>query len=256
MNEVLLVGVLDVVLVGVLLVLVLWDCMCGCQNVKVIVLLGFMFNYLLSNNFKVRIIKDFSDKDCIVVLVVGVGFQLCMLQIEIVKVFGKEDFKCFDSISVSFLYLDVMVVLIVGGLEINVYFFSLFFQYQVLENKNVYKVISFYDIMGGLVIFNVFYMMQKFYDENFKIYCVFYKVLVEVVEFVCNNKVKVVDIFICVQKFKFLLVFVCKIVEDLEINFIVLFECIFVYVEQLYVLGVLKNCVSSWKDYFFEEVYV
>ena len=61
MNEALLAGALDVVSAGAPPALVLWDRTRGRQNVKAIASLGSMPNYLLSNNPKVRTIKDFSE---------------------------------------------------------------------------------------------------------------------------------------------------------------------------------------------------
>ncbi|AYR22358.1 ABC transporter substrate-binding protein [Herbaspirillum rubrisubalbicans] len=255
MNEALLAGALDVVSAGAPPALVLWDRTRGRQNVKAIASLGSMPNYLLSNNPQVKSIKDFSDKDRIAVPAAGVGFQSRTLQIETAKVYGKADFKRFDRITVSLSHPDATAALIAGGSEINAHFSSPPFQYQALEHKNVHKVISSYDILGGPATFNVLYTTQKFHDDNPKTYLAFYQALVEAAEFVRNNRDKAADTFIRVQKSKLSPQFVRRIVEDPEINFTVSPERSFVYAEKLYELGILKNRASSWKDYFFEEAY-
>ncbi|TWC65109.1 ABC transporter substrate-binding protein [Herbaspirillum sp. SJZ099] len=255
MNEALLAGALDVVSAGAPPALVLWDRTRGRQNVKAIASLGSMPNYLLSNNPNVKTVKDFSSKDRIAVPAAGVGFQSRTLQIETARLYGKDNYKRFDDITVSLSHPDATAALLAGGSEINAHFSSPPFQYQALENKNVHKVISSYDILGGPASFNFLYTTQKFHDENPKTYRAFYNALVEAAEFIRNNKAKAADTFIRVQKSKLAPEFVRKIVEDPEINFTVSPERSFVYAEKLHEIGVLKNRAASWKDYFFEEAY-
>ena len=255
MNESLLAGALDVVSAGVPPMLTLWDRTRGRQNVKAIASLGSMPNYLLSNNPKVKTLQDLSDKDRIAVPAAGVGYQSRTLQIETARVFGKADYKRFDNISVSLSHPDATVALISGGSEINTHFSSPPFQYQALENKNVHKIISSYDILGGPATFNVLYTTQKFHDDNPKTYKAFYNALVEAAQFIRANKAKAADTFIRVQKSKLAPEFVRKIVEDPEIDFTVSPQRSYVYADKLHDIGVLKNRAASWKDYFFEEAY-
>lgn len=255
MNEALLAGALDVVSAGVPPMLTLWDRTRGRQNVKAIASLGSMPNYLLSNNPKVKTLQDLSDKDRIAVPAAGVGYQSRTLQIETARVFGKADYKRFDNISVSLSHPDATVALISGGSEINTHFSSPPFQYQALENKNVHKVLSSYDILGGPATFNVLYTTQKFHDDNPKTYKAFYNALVEAAQFIRANKAKAADTFIRVQKSKLAPEFVRKIVEDPEIDFTVSPQRSYVYADKLHDIGVLKNRAASWKDYFFEEAY-
>lgn len=255
MNEALLAGALDVVSAGAPPALVLWDRTRGRQNVKAIASLGSMPNYLLTNNPNIKTLKDFSDKDRIAVPAAGVGFQSRTLQIETARLYGRADYKRFDNISVSLSHPDATAALIAGGSEIDAHFSSPPFQYQALEHKNVHKVLSSYDIMGGPASFNFLYTTQKFHDDNPKTYRAFYKALQEAADFIRKNKARAADTFIRVQKSKLSPEFVRRIVEDPEINFTVSPERSFVYAEKLHELGVLKNRASSWKDYFFEEAH-
>ena len=185
----------------------------------------------------------------------GVGFQSRTLQIETARLYGRADYKRFDNISVSLSHPDATAALIAGGSEIDAHFSSPPFQYQALEHKNVHKVLSSYDIMGGPASFNFLYTTQKFHDDNPKTYRAFYKALQEAADFIRKNKARAADTFIRVQKSKLSPEFVRRIVEDPEINFTVWPERSFVYAEKLHELGVLKNRASSWKDYFFEEAH-
>ena len=255
MNEALLANSLDVVSAGVPPLLTLWDRTKGRQNVKAVAALGSLPNYLITNNPKVKTIKDLGEKDRIAVPAAGTGFQSRTLQIETAKVFGKDDFKRFDNISVSLPHPDATAALISGGSEVNTHFSSAPFYYQALENKNVHKVISSYEILGGPATFNVLYTTQKFHDENPKTYKAFYAALLEASQFVKANKGKAAETFIRVQKSKLPLDFVRKIVEDPENDFTIAPFRTYVYADELHKLGVLRNKAASWKDYFFEEAY-
>ncbi|MDM0014682.1 ABC transporter substrate-binding protein [Variovorax sp. J22P168] len=256
MNEALLAGAVDVVSAGVPPMLTLWDRTRGKQNVKAVAALGSLPNYLLSNNPGVRNIKDLSDKDRIAVPAAGVGFQSRTLQIETARVFGKDDYKRFDNISVSLPHPEATAALISGGSEINTHFSSAPFYYQALAaNKNVHKLISSYDILGGPATFNVLYTTQKFHDENPRTYKAFYAALVEAAQLVQADKAKAADIFIRVQKSKLAPELVRRIVEDPENDFTVSPHRTFVYAEELQKLGIVKTRAASWKDYFFEEAH-
>lgn len=255
MNEALLAGSLDVVSAGIPPLLTLWDRTTGRQNVKAVAALGSLPNYLITNNPNVKTIKDLGPKDRIAVPAAGTGFQSRTLQIETAKVFGRDQFKKFDEISVSLPHPDATAALLSGSTEITTHFSSAPFYYQALENKNVRKVLSSYDILGGPATFNVLYTTQKFHDENPKTYKAFYAALVEAEAFIKANKDKAAETFIRVQKSKLPLDFVRRIVEDPENDFTISPHRTFVYADELHKLGVLKNKANSWKDYFFDEAY-
>lgn len=255
MNEALLTGALDVVSAGVPPMLTVWDRTKGKQNVKAIAALGSMPNYLLTNNPNIKTLKDFSDKDRIAVPAAGVGFQSRTLQIETAREFGDEQFKKFDNISVSLPHPDATAALIAGGSEINSHFSSPPFQYQALQNPNVHKVLSSYDILGGPATFNVLYTTEKFHDENPKTYKAFYDALVEAEKIIKADKTAAAQAYIRVEQSKLPLALVEQIVKDPEIDFTVVPHRTFIYAEKMQELGVLKNKAGSWKDYFFEEAH-
>jgi NitT/TauT family transport system substrate-binding protein len=260
MNEALLAGALDVVSAGVPPMLTLWDRTKGKQNVKAVAALGALPNYLITTNPNIKKLADFGEKDRIAVPAAGTGFQSRTLQIETARLFGKDNAKKYDTISVSLPHPDATAALIAGGTEINSHFSSAPFYYQALAgNPKVHKVLSSYDILGGPATFNVLYSTQKFHDENPKTYKAFYAALREAAEFIRKDKAagtgKAADVFIRVQKSKLDPALVKKIIEDPENDFTVNPQNTYVYAEKLFVIDVLKNKAGSWKDYFFEEAY-
>lgn len=255
MNEALLAGSLDVVSAGVPPMLTVWDRTRGRQNVKAIAALGSMPNYLLTNNPAIKSIKDFSGKDRIAVPAAGVGFQSRTLQIETAKVFGKDQFKKFDTLSVSLPHPDASAALIAGGAEITAHFSSPPFQYQALEHANIHKVLSSYDVLGGPATFNVLYTTEKFHDSNPKTYRAFYQAIGEAARIINADKAAAAQTYIRVENSKLPLPLIQQIVLDPEIDFTITPERTFIYAEQLHELGVLKSRAGSWKDYFFPEAH-
>ncbi|RYF02157.1 MAG: sulfonate ABC transporter substrate-binding protein [Comamonadaceae bacterium] len=256
MNEALLANSLDVVSAGVPPLLTLWDRTQGKQNVKAVAALGSLPNYLITNNPQVKTLKDLGAKDRIAVPAAGVGFQSRTLQIETARVFGRDHFKRFDTISVSLPHPDATAALISGGSEINTHFSSAPFYYQALDaNKAVHKILSSYDILGGPATFNVLYTTQKYHDENPKTYRAFYAALQEAAQWIRANKAQAAETFIRVQKSKLSPESVRKIVEDPENDFTIVPHRTFVYADELHKLGVLKTKAGSWKDYFFAEAH-
>nr|WP_242873653.1 ABC transporter substrate-binding protein [Pseudacidovorax intermedius] len=256
MNEALLAGSLDIVSAGVPPMLTMWDRTRGRQNVKAVAALGSLPNYLLSNNPQVRTLKDLGPKDRIAVPAAGVGFQSRVLQIEAARVFGRDNFKRLDELSVSLPHPDATAALIKGGSEINTHFSSAPFYYQALAaNPAVHKVISSYDILGGPATFNVLYTTQKYRDENRLVYQAFYNALVEAEQFVKADKAAAADTFIRVQNSRLDPALVRRIVQDPENDFTVSPQRAQVYADELFKLGVLRNQAASWKDFFFEEAW-
>lgn len=256
MNEALLANALDVVSAGVPPMLALWDRTRGRQNVKAVAALGSLPNYLLTHNPAVKTLKDIGEKDRIAVPAAGVGFQSRTLQIETARVFGAEDFKRFDRLSVSLPHPEATAALIAGGSEITTHFSSAPFYYQALEqNRSVRKLLSSYDVLGGPATFNVLYTTQKFHDENPKTYRAFYAALAEAADWIRANKAQAADTLIRVQKSKLSPAFVRRIVEDPENDFTISPQRTQVYADELHKLGVLRNRAGSWKDYFFQEAW-
>lgn len=255
MNEALLSGALDVASAGVPPLLTLWDRTKGRQNVKAIAALGSMPNFLLSNNPAVKSISDLTDKDRIAVPAAGVGFQSRTLQIETARRFGNSDYKRFDTLSVSLPHPDASAALIAGKSEITAHFSSPPFQYQALEHRNVHKILSSYDVLGGKATFNVLYTTQKFHDENPKTYRAFYNALSEAAKIINADKNAAAETYIRVEKSRLPRPLVEKIVNDPDTEFTISPQRTFIYAEKLHELGVLKNKADSWKDYFFDEAW-
>ena len=255
MNEALLAGALDVVTAGTPPMLGLWDRTYQRHNVKGIASLGSIPSYLLTNNPNIQSLDDFTEKDRIAVPSAIVGFQPRTLQIAAAERYGNEQFKRFDAISISLPHPDATAALLTGASEITAHFSSAPFQYQALENPNVRKLLSSYDVLGGPGTMNVLYTTEKFHDQNPKTYRAFYKALEEAERFVKANPDEAVAIYIRQQNSRLDPAFLKKIVLDPEVEFTITPQRTFVYARKMHELGILKQQPNDWKDYFFPAVH-
>lgn len=255
MNEALLAGALDVVTAGTPPMLNLWDRTQGRQNVKGIASLGSIPSFLLTNAPHIQSLDDFTEKDRIAVPSAIVGFQPRTLQIEAAKRYGNDQYKRFDAISISLPHPDATAALLSGGSEITAHFSSAPFQYQALENPQVRKLLSSYDVLGGPGTMNVLYTTEAFHKQNPKTYQAFYDALEEAEAFVKANPEQAIDIYIRQQNSKLDRDFIKRIIEDPEVNFTITPERTFVYAQKMHELGILKNAPASWTDYFFPQVH-
>lgn len=255
MNEALLAGALDVVTAGAPPMLGLWDRTYNRQNIKGIAALGSIPSFLLTNNPRIQSLDDFSPSDRIAVPSAVVGFQPRTLQIAAAERYGNEHFKRFDDISISLPHPDATAALLTGRSEVTAHFSSAPFQYQALENPDVRKLLSSYDVLGGPGTMNVLYTTEKFHDQNPKTYRAFYRALEEAEAFVKSNPDEAVDIYIRQQNSRLDRDFLKRILQDPEVEFTITPQRTFVYAQKMHQLGVLRNEPKEWKDYFFAEVH-
>jgi NitT/TauT family transport system substrate-binding protein len=245
MNEALLAGALDVVTAGTPPMLNLWDRTHSRQNIKGIAALGSIPSYLLTNNPRIQSLDDFTEKDRIAVPSAIVGFQPRTLQIEAAKRYGNDQYKRFDAITISLPHPDATAALLSGGSEISAHFSSAPFQYQALENPNVRKLLSSYDVLGGPGTMNVLYTTEKFHTNNPKTYRAFYQALEEAEAFVKANPDEATEIYIRQQNSRLDRACIKRITP----------ERTFVYAQKMRELGILKVEPNDWKDYFFPAVH-
>lgn len=253
-NDALLSGSVDIAAAGIGPVLTIWDRTKGSADVKGIAALGSLPFHLVTNNEKVKTLKDFTKQDKIAVPSVGVSVQSRTLQIAAEKEFGVGNHKALDDITVSLAHPDAVTALLSGSTEITGHFASAPFQYQELANPKVHKVLSSYDVLGGRATSNVVYGTAKFRADNPKTYQAFVSALRGAVDWINAHKAEAADTYIRVEKSKLDPTLIRSIVEDPEVRWTLTPERTQVYADFLARTGAIKNKAASWKDYFFDDI--
>ena len=250
MNDALLSGNLQFASGGVAPFTTLWSKTRGNLAVKGVAAINSMPLYLVTNNPKVKTIKDFTDKDKIALPAVKVSIQAVTLQMAAEKMFGKGQQNKLDHLTVSMSHPDAETALLSGGSEITAHLGSPPFQYQELA-KGMHRVLNSYDVLGGPATFNVVWTTKKFHDENPKIYAAFVAALDEATAEINKDKRKAAETYLRISKDKDSLDNILKMLNDPEIKYTTTPNNTMKYVDFMYKVGSIKVKPDSWKDMYF-----
>jgi NitT/TauT family transport system substrate-binding protein len=129
------------------------------------------------------------------------------------------------------------------------------FQYQQLENPAVHTVLNSFDVMGGSHTFTVAWTSTKFRESNPVLYKALVAALKEATEIVNKDKTAAAALWIEDSKSKLPLDMVGKLVAGPQVRWTLTPENTMKYADFMADVGTLKTKASSWKDYFFPEIY-
>jgi NitT/TauT family transport system substrate-binding protein len=255
-NDALLSGTIDIASGGVPGLLTLWAKTKGTpQEVRGVSALSSQPFLLNTRNPNIKSVKDFTDKDRIAVPAVKVAVQAITLQMAVAKAYGEKDYDKLDKLTVSMPPPDATVALLGGKSEIDSVFSVPPFQYQQLENPAVHTVLNSFDVMGGSHSFTVAWTSKKFRDNNPVLYKALIAALKEATDIINKDKAAAGALWIEDSKSKLPPDFVAKIVAGPQVHWTLTPENTIKYADFMSSVGTLKVKASSWKDYFFPEVY-
>lgn len=254
-NDALLAGAVDIGAAGAGPVIVLWDRTKGSADVKVIAALGEQPNYLVTNNPTVRTLKDFTKADKIAVPAVVVSQQSRLLQMAAAREFGEDKYAALDDLTVNLPHPDAAAALLSGSSTITAHFSNPPFQEQELQNKNVHKVLSSYDIVGQRITPVLLYATSKFRRENPKTYKAFVDALNEAAQWIETHKQEAAETYVRVEQSRLDVAFVKSVIDNPEVSFTTLPKGTFKYADFLAKIGAIRNKPASWKDYTFEDLH-
>jgi len=251
MNDALLSGNLQFASGGVAPFTTLWAKTRSNLDVKAVAAINSMPLYLVTNNPKVKTLKDFTDKDKIALPAVKVSIQAVTLQMAAEKAFGAGQEHKLDHLTVSMSHPDNETALLSGKSEITAHLSSPPFQYQELEHKGMHRVLNSYDVLGGPATFNVVWTTAKFHDENPKVYAAFVAALDEATAQINGNKRAAAETYLRISKDKDSLDDILKMLNDPEIKYTTTPNNVMKYVDFMHKIGSIKVKPDSWKDMFF-----
>jgi NitT/TauT family transport system substrate-binding protein len=251
MNDALLSGNLQFASGGVAPFTTLWAKTRSNLDVKAVAAINSMPLYLVTNNPKVKTLKDFTDKDKIALPAVKVSIQAVTLQMAAEKAFGAGQEHKLDHLTVSMSHPDGETALLSGKSEITAHLSSPPFQYQELEHKGMHRVLNSYDVLGGPATFNVVWTTAKFHDENPKVYAAFVAALDEATAQINGNKWAAAETYLRISKDKDSLDDILKMLNDPEIKYTTTPNNVMKYVDFMHKIGSIKVKPDSWKDMFF-----
>ena len=255
-NDALLSGQIDIGSGGVPGLLVVWSKSKGTpQEIRGISALSSQPVLLNTRDPSIGTIKDFKPTDRIAVPAVKVSVQAILLQMEAAKVFGEKEFTKLDTQTVSMTPPDATVALLGGKSEITAVFSVPPFQQQQLEHVGIHTVLNSFDVMGGSSTFTVAWTTAKFRDSNPMLYKALIAALKEATDIINNDKAAAGQLWIEDSKSKLTPEMVGKIVAGPQVRWTLTPEHTMKFADFMAEVGTLKNKATSWKDYFFPEIY-
>jgi NitT/TauT family transport system substrate-binding protein len=251
MNDALLSGNLQFASGGVAPFTTLWAKTRSNLDVKAVAAINSMPLYLVTNNPKVKTIKDFTDNDKIALPAVKVSIQAVTLQMAAEKAFGSGQEHKLDHLTVSMSHPDGETALLSGKSEVTAHLSSPPFQYQELEHKGMHRVLNSYEVLGGPATFNVVWTDKKFHDENPKVYAAFVAALDDATAQINGNKRAAAETYLRISKDKDSLDDILKMLNDPEIKYTTTPNNVMKYVDFMHKIGSIKVKPGSWKEMFF-----
>jgi NitT/TauT family transport system substrate-binding protein len=255
-NDALLSGTIDIASGGVPGLLTLWAKTKGTpQEVRGVSALSSQPFLLNTRNPDIKTVKDFKDSDRIAVPAVKVAVQAITLQMAVARAYGAKEYDKLDKLTVSMSPPDATVALLGGKSEIDSAFSVPPFQYQQLEHPGIHTVVNSFDVMGGSHSFTVAWTSAKFRDKNPVLYKALIAALQEATEIINKDKAAASKLWIEDSKSKLPPEMVAKIVAGPQVRWTLTPEATLKFADFMSSVGTLKVKASSWKDYFFPEVY-
>lgn len=235
--------------------IIAWDKTKGNINLQGVAALNAQPAYLNTNRAEVKGLKDFTDKDRIVVPSVRASYQAIVLQIASEQVFGPGQHNRLDPLTVSLSHPDGTAALLSGRTEITAHFTSPPFQDQQLQSTTIHKVLSSYDVLGGPASFSALWTSATFRDANPKLYKAVLAALEESVEFIKADPLESARIYIRIENSKLTPETVSALITHPEISYDLTPRGIGVFTDFLGRVGTLRNKPADWRDLFFADIH-
>jgi len=246
----------DFISTGITPVIRLWAKTKG--NVKAVMSIANTPMYLNTVDPKVRKLEDYLTAGSKIGLpAVKISPQAVSLQMMAAKMYGKENYKKFDAVTVSMKHPDAMASILGGNSEVKSHYATMPFLLQELQNPNVRTILKSYDVVGGEHVGAVMSGTRKWKEDNPKTYKAVVAAFEEAMDFINANPRKAAKIYIQQTRSKKLTVDALeKMISDPKLmRYTSTPTRSWPFIEFMTHVGNVKGNPKSWKDLFWENVH-
>jgi len=255
MNDALLSGNLDFAVVGPPPFLTMWAKTQGTQNQVVgIASLNTMPMYLMTRNPNIKSVKDFGEKDRIVVSGVKVSTQAVALQMAAAKEWGIKEYDRLDKLTIAMSLADSMAIMLSGKGEVTGDFTVPPFSFREMK-AGMRPVIDTFSVLGGPTSTNVIYTTRKYYDANTKMAQAFAAALREAQEAIGRDRPAAAAIYLKLSGDKETVENIVEMLKDPKVEFNTTPRGIMAFAEFMHSTGAIKVKPTSWKDVFVADLH-
>jgi NitT/TauT family transport system substrate-binding protein len=252
-NDALLSGAADIATIGIGPLMTIWDRTRGHQDFRAMAAQSAVPVYLVTNDARIRSVKDIGEKDRIAVVSVAVSQQGRLLQMASAQAFGEVNYARLDRFEVNMPHADATTAMLSGNSVINLHFSNAPYQYQELEDPRIHKVTSSTEILGGPSTGSVVVTSDKWRKDNPKTYAAVRAALDDAAKLVDRDKALAASIYIRQDGSKLSPAFVERILSDKETSFATTPQNTLQLGTFLHKVGVIRHEPKSWRDYFFAD---
>ncbi len=254
-NDGLLSGTVNFAAVGAPSLITLWAKTKDNVGIKGVAAMTTYPLYLNVSNPNIKSVRDFTEKDKIVVPSIRVSTQAILLQMEAAKVFGQANYAKLDPLTVGMSHPDGLAALKNGTGGIDAHFTSSPYSEEELKFPNVRTLMTSYDIMGGPATAITIAGTTKFRESDPKAYRAFYDALTEAIDTVNRDKRAAAKLYVSANKgITETPDQVYGMISHKDYAYTLAPAKVYATAEFMHRTGALKELPASWKDMFFPEV--
>jgi NitT/TauT family transport system substrate-binding protein len=256
MNDGLISGTMHFVAQGAPSLITLWARTKGNVGVKGVSAMTTYPLYLNTRNPAVKSVRDFTDKDKIVVPSVKISTQAIMLQMAAAKEWGQAEYGRLDPLTVSMSHPDGLVALMNATGGVNAHFTSSPFHEEEMKMPGTRTVTTNYEILGGPATAVVVTSSTKFRDANPKVYAAFFAGLKEAIDIINKDKRAAAQLYLAMANDrKNTADDIVAMISDKDYNYTLTPQKVFATAAFMAKIGSVKEAPATWKDLFFPEVH-
>ncbi len=199
--------------------------------------------------------KDFTEKDRIALPAIGVSAQATYLQMIAARLYGIDNYRHFDQLTVGLPHAEAAAALISGKTEITAHFASPPLMYEELRHPHIRRIGSSFDATGGPVTTTHLWTTRRFHDANPRLMAALIAAIDEATEYLNKYPLEAAKLYLQLDGSKLDAEFVASMIVDPEVIWGLTPKSTFETAKFLHKTGRIKNRPASWKDLFFPGVH-
>jgi len=255
MRDALLTGFLDFGTGGLPPLLRIWDETHEDRAVRGVAALSAMPVYLNTTNASVRSAEDFGEGDRIALPAVRTSTQAIILQMLAADIFGPENYQALDPLTVAMSHPRAYQALLTGSEGVTAHLGSPPYQYQELDGDGVRKVLSSYDVLGGITTLSMMWTRRQFYEENPRTYQAILDGLREAIALINTDAAEAARVYILQSGARLSEEYVAQIIRDPSIQYSIMPENVLKFASFMHATGEIQRLPGGWQELFFPPVY-
>ena len=256
MNDGVVSGAIQFISVGAPSLITLWEKTRDNVGVKGVSAMTTYPLYLNVRNPAVKSIKDFSDKDRIVVPSVKVSTQAIMLQMAAAKEFGDANYARLDPWTIGLSHPDGLLAITNNSGGVDAHFTTSPFHEQEMKIPGVRTLTTSYEILGGPATAVVIATSTKYRDANPRTYRAFLSALKEAIDSINKDKRAAAKVYLDQAKdTKNSVDDIFAMINAPDYAFTLTPQKVYKTAEFMSKIGSIKAKPASWKDLFFPEIH-